>query len=291
MQVAGVAGTPATNNKIINNVIGSVVDAQAIQYRGIVLSYAHNTLIEGNEIMGAHAGNTNYSQAGLYIIAGSTSTKIRKNKIHDWYYTGTGGWGQYGIYYSAEATSVTEIYNNLIYNIRADGYSASVSSLNPHGIFINAGGNLQMYHNTIFMGGNYLSSSYNPWVGCITATSSASLLDIRNNILKNSMQPVSGTPTSKTFGIINGGGAAVFSNINYNDYFSWNSPLSAIREAILHSGQAGGTVGRNTRISTAVCSATNLTTTNVHLTNWGCTCRQSTGYQRCYTYKPPTWRH
>lgn len=274
MQVAGVAGTPATNNKIINNVIGSVVDAQAIQYRGIVLSYAHNTLIEGNEIMGAHAGNTNYSQAGLYIMAGSTSSKIRKNKIHDWYYTGTGGWGQYGIYYSAEATSVTEIYNNLIYNIRADGYSASVSSLNPHGIFINAGGNLQIYHNTIFMGGNYLSSSYNPWVGCITATSSASLLDIRNNILKNSMQPVSGTPTSKTFGIINGGGAAVFSNINYNDYFSDgigpNIGYQGGDFATLAAWQgATGQDANSKNIDPQFVSATNLSPTNVTLDNLG----------------------
>ena len=219
MQFAGVAGNVAANGRITNNIIGSTVDATAIQYRGIVLSQADNTLISGNEIMGAPAGNTNYSQAGLYIIAGSTNSVIRNNKIHDWYYNGTGGWGQYGVYYASDATTVTDFSNNLIYNIKGDGYSASISTLNVYGLLIYTGGNMKIYHNTIYMAGSVTSSSYANWSACICAYSGNTLLDIRDNILKNSLQPVSGTPASKTYAIMNGNTAAGFTTLNYNDYF------------------------------------------------------------------------
>jgi trimeric autotransporter adhesin len=220
MQFAGIAGNVATNGQVTNNIIGTVTDADAIQYRGIVLSQADNTLISGNEIMGAPAGNSNYSQAALYIMAGSTNTKIRGNKIHDWYYNGTGGWGQYGIYFAGDATTVTEISNNAIYNIRGDGYSASVSSLNVYGIFLSSGGNIKLYENTIDLRGNYTSSTYANWSACVCIYSAASsLLDFRDNIMNNSLQPVSGTPASKTYAIINGSTSAAFTTTNYNDYF------------------------------------------------------------------------
>ncbi len=219
IQFAGVAGSVATNGQVTNNIIGSSVDAEAIQYRGIVVSYADNTLIRDNEIMGAPLGNANYSQAGIYMITGSTNTKIHSNNIHDWYYTGTGGWGQYGIYISADATTVTEIINNSIYNIKADGYSASVSSLNPHGIYIGAGGNMKIYHNTINLEGNVLSSSYSSWTGCITALSSVTLLDIRDNILKNSLQPISGSMAHKTYAVLTAGTNTQFTDIDYNNYY------------------------------------------------------------------------
>ncbi|MBE0649110.1 MAG: T9SS type A sorting domain-containing protein [Bacteroidales bacterium] len=274
MQVAGVSGNPCTNVQVTNNIIGSSTDAEAIQYRGILTSYADNTLISGNDIMGAYAGNSNYSQAGLYVSTASTNTKIRKNKIHDWYYNGTGGWGNYGLYYTSDATSVTEISNNLIYNIKTDGYSLSVSTLNPYGIWLNAGGNIQLYFNTIYLSGNVLSSSYNCWSACIGISSSVSLLDIQNNILKNSLQPVSGTPASKTYAIITSGSAAQFSTINYNDYFvdgiGPNIGYMASDRTTLLNWQAATTQDANSvNLDPNFVSGTDLTPTNVALDNLG----------------------
>jgi hypothetical protein len=223
MQFEGVSGAPATNGQITNNIFGSTVDAQAIQYIGLYLGYADNTLIQGNEIMGASLGNSNINvvQAGLYLSTGCTNTKIRQNKIHDWYYNGTGGNGATGIYFkTGDASTPTEISNNLIYNIKSDGYGANINMYNLYGILIYSGGNVKIYYNSINLTGNVTSSIYANWSGCICIFSaSCSLIDIRDNILKNSLQPVSGSPASKTFAIMNAGTAAMFSSINNNDYF------------------------------------------------------------------------
>ncbi|MEI7727723.1 MAG: hypothetical protein WCK09_21630, partial [Bacteroidota bacterium] len=220
MQFAGVAGNLATNGQITNNIFGSTVDAQALQYRGILMTYADNTLIQGNEIMGASLGNVNYSQAAIYLSTACTNTKILKNKIHDWFYNGTGGWGNYGIYFATgDAITPTEISNNLMYNIKGDGYSTSVSSYDVYGMYFSTGGNVKLYHNSINLSGNVTSSTYANYSACIGISSSCSLFDIRDNILKNSLQPVSGTPASLTFAIMNGGTATMFSTINNNDYY------------------------------------------------------------------------
>lgn len=217
MQFAGVSTALATNGQITNNIIGSAIDATAIQYRGILLSYADNTLISGNEIMGAPAGNANTYQAGIYIIAGSTNTKIRKNRIHDFYYTGTSGYGNYGIYYNAESTTPTEISNNIITAIKSDGDPGNLNYA-PAGIYLFTGGNCQIYHNTIHMTGASLSSSYLSYSACITIANGISSLDIQNNIFKNSMTPVSGTG-NKTYAIYNAGANSSFAPINFNNYF------------------------------------------------------------------------
>ncbi len=219
MQFAGVTGNPVTNGKVINNIIGSAIDAEAVQYRGIVLSQADNTLIQGNEIMGAPLGNTNTYQSGIYIIAGSTNSKIIGNKIHDFYYTGTSGYGNYGIYYNGDATTPTLISNNVIYAIKSDGDPGSQNYV-PTGIYVYTGGNLQIYHNTINLYGATLSASYTTsYSTCINIFSGITNLDIRDNILKNSMTTASGTGGNLTYGIYSASANSVFTNIDYNDYF------------------------------------------------------------------------
>lgn len=219
MQFAGISGNPATNGKVINNIIGSTIDAQAIQYRGIVLNYADNTLIQGNEIMGAPLGNTNTYQTGIYIMAGSTNTKIDGNKIHDFYYTGTSGYGNYGIYYGGDATTPNVISNNAIYSIKSDGDPGSANYI-PTGIYIYSGGNLKIYHNSINMYGATLSASYTTsYSTCINIYSGITNLDIRDNILKNSMTTASGTGSNLTYGIYSASANTVFANLNYNDYW------------------------------------------------------------------------
>ncbi len=216
IQFVGVSGSPATNGQITNNIIGSTSDASAIQYRGIVLNYVDNTLIKGNEIMGAPSGNTNYYQAGIYIMAASTNTTIRENTIHDFYYTGTTGYGCYGIYFGSDATTPTLIYNNCIHNIKGDGDPA-LQNYNPTGIYIYSGGNCKVYYNSINMVGSTLSSTDLSYSSCLSIYSGITLLDIRDNIFKNSMQPVSGTG-NKTYAVYCASANTAFTFINYNDY-------------------------------------------------------------------------
>lgn len=274
IQFAGVATAYATNGRVTNNIIGSTADATAIQYRGIVVSYADNTLITGNEIMGAPSGNTNTYQTGIYMMAGSWNTKIINNKIHDFYYTGTSGFGCYGIYYGGDATTPTVIANNVIYLIKSDGDPGS-QNYSPTGIYVYSGGNIKIYHNSIYMTGATLSASYTTsYSSCISIYSGITNLDIRDNILQNAMTNAAGTGSNKTYGIYCASANTVFTNINYNDYFvnGLNPSIGYLTSArnTLAEWQAATTQDANSQnIDPAFVSATDLHFTNAALDNLG----------------------
>ena len=222
IQFVGVLGNISNNGIISGNIIGDAT--KPLLKGGILAGYVDNLTITGNEIFGQAAGNANNSQYGVNVLAGSTNIKIRKNQIHDFYYTGTTGYGCWGIMYnSADATTVSEISNNIIYNIKADGDQVSGGSGNftyiPSGISINTGGNILVANNTINLTGNTLGTSYTGNSACMVINTTATLLDIRNNIFKNSMTTVLGTGTNKTFGVASYAANTAFTDIDYNDYF------------------------------------------------------------------------
>lgn len=209
-----------TNNGLISgNIIGD--NAKPIKIGGISGSYLDNIIIEGNEIFGEAAGNTNTSQYGITLGASTTNAKVQKNSIHDFYYTGTSGYGCFGIRYNSDATSVTEISNNLIYEIKGDGDASSLT-YTPAGIYIITGGNVNLFYNSIYMSGNTLGqgTTYNGRSSCLSIAAGITLLDIRDNILQNSMGSFPGsTRTNTTFGVYCSSVNSAFTDINYNDYF------------------------------------------------------------------------
>lgn len=274
----GAPASVANNGQITNNIFGSTTDATSIQYRGIVLQYSNNTLISGNEIMGAPSGNSNTYQAGIYVTTGSINTKIRKNKIHDWYYNGTAGYGTYGIYYGSNALTVTEISNNLIYQIKGDGWPGSPQTDSPFGIYIASGGNCQVYFNSISMTGALLSTIYpGAYSACLSINPGIISLDIRNNIFRNSMQALSGTPADYTYAVYSASANTAFSMINNNDY--WDDGIGpnigyigAANQATLAAWQiATGQDTASVNVDPAFTSASDLHTTTAGLSKTGTT--------------------
>jgi hypothetical protein len=217
IQFQGLAGAVVTHGQILENTIGSTTDAQAIQYRGIFLRQANTTIIQGNEIMGAPAGNANTLQAGIWIGAAAPSTKMRQNNIHDWYYTGTGGYANYGIYYGDGAGSATEISNNTITNIKADGNNSTQDGLIA-GIYLENGGGISILYNSIWLTGATLQPTYNGWSACLSIYSGIGTLNIRDNIFKNSMTLASGS-TGNTYAVYCASANTAFAAINFNDYY------------------------------------------------------------------------
>jgi hypothetical protein len=273
----GAATLVANNGQITNNTIGSTLDATSIQYRGLTLQYSNNTVISGNEIMGAPAGNANYYQAGIYVTTGAINTKIRKNKIHDWFYTGTGGWGNYGIYYGSDASTITEISNNLIYLIKGDGYPSAQTD-NPYGIYISSGGNCEIWFNSIYLTGAFLSTTYTgAFSACLSLNPGITSLDVRNNIFKNSMQAVSGTPADFTYAIYSTSANTAFTTINYNDY--WDDGLGpnigyigSANQATLAAWQtASGQDANSVNVDPAFISSSDLHTSAAGLSKTGIT--------------------
>jgi len=222
IQFVGVAGAVSNDGKIINNTIGSETDVQSISKTGIIASYCDNLQIKNNNIMGMVGGSsTIYSAAGIVLSGNISNTLINGNKIHDFYYSGTDGYGNYGISLTETTVTGTTITNNMIYAIKGDGYDPTGSAIsgNPYGIYINGAAGTKIYYNSINMIGNTLN--YNNAIAAgICLTSSSTNLDIRNNAISNSMtlKPASGASGVKTYGIYSAATADNFTAINNNAY-------------------------------------------------------------------------
>ena len=266
VDILGIATSKAVNIQVTNNTIGSMIDASAVMYWGFQIGNADSVLIEGNEIIGPANGNLTNPQAlmGIYIGSGSTNLKIRKNTFHDWY---GGGNAALGIYYGAEANTVSEISNNVFYNFKCPGYT-------PNGIYVQSGGNLHIYHNSIYLGGNTLSATVSVTTACIALSNNTSLIDIRDNILKNSLQPVSGTPVDKSYAITVGTSVTGLT-LNNNDYFvdgtgPYIGSYAGVDQATLANWQAATTQDANSlNVDPVFTSATNLLPTTVAMPHAG----------------------
>jgi len=225
IQLWGWSGAvPAKNIQITNNTIGSTTSSEAVTGKGIDLLNADNTLIANNEIMGPVDGSIKQSQAGVQIGAGVTNTKISKNSIHTFWRpkTSDDSQGCYGIYCNTDASTVTEISNNLIYDIHSGGAQPYVVSNNTYGIFFNSGGNTKILHNSINLTGDFLSTTKNASSACIgfMNTVVGGNFEIRNNILRNGMTTNGGlSSTGKAYGIMLYTTPSQFSTLNNNDYF------------------------------------------------------------------------
>jgi hypothetical protein len=213
------ANNQASNIKFTNNTIGSPIDANATDRHGLEIQNVDNILIQGNEIMGIASGTgTNQTIAGIFIYS-ATNAKITGNKVHDWKPLNAAvGANAVGILYSSDVPTSGEIANNLVYNITYPGLTAMPLGAGV-ATGISAGSNigvLKMYNNTVFLSGNFLAATGSTGSVCM-AIGNNNQLDIRNNILKNSSQPVSGTPASSTYAIAIGTGNTLTS-LDYNDY-------------------------------------------------------------------------
>ncbi|MCX6303735.1 MAG: T9SS type A sorting domain-containing protein [Bacteroidetes bacterium] len=220
LRLGGISSNIAQNVQVTNNTIGSPDPAKVVASRCITLSYIDNVLIEGNDIMSVADGSLAYPTPAPMIIqtgSGTSNLTIRKNKIHDLYNLGGGG-GAVGIYLGSNTTTVTEISNNVLYNIKAVGSSQSISAQNPIGLMIQSGSNFKIVHNTIVMQGNYLGSTIPALSACVSIRNSITGIEFRDNILSNSSQQVSGTPVGHKSYCILVGTSPGFTIQNNNDY-------------------------------------------------------------------------
>jgi hypothetical protein len=222
-----VHATPSNMNQkvqILNNTIGSANEADFIKRWGIVVQQTDSAIISGNEIMGTSTGNVLDAIFGILFYDNCTNTKITRNKIHDWI---TQGRYSVGIRSSNDNTDTpTEISNNVIYNIGCYGLNPGISQNNPYGIFIRNGGNVNIWYNSIYLSGGYLSGNdyYAPSSACIGFYQYAiGPFDVRNNILRNSMtNPIPNPPPEaegKAYGIMISNGPEMFDQIDNNLYF------------------------------------------------------------------------
>jgi len=206
---------------------------------GIVVSAQENLLIERDTIFNASSG-TNYDYTGIAVgyppqsAISATPCKnvhIRRNWIYGIAYTGTGGWGAFGIrvHVGSLTNSQTYIYNNFIADIRADGFSAPAGTWNAYGILLdgssNANAGVYVYHNSIHLYGSVNSTYTNSNPSCLAIRSGITGgVYVRNNIFQNTQTPGAASSTRRTIAIAYGGSSPdVFAELDNNAYYVNNA--------------------------------------------------------------------
>jgi len=179
-----------------------------------VLNGTYN--VTGNTISNIFTGST-ATTSGIAVTGTTSGVTIQKNKISNIKNSNTTGYGANGIYLgSTAATGIQTIQNNMIFDIAAYGYgSGTAVSDNGYGIIITAGTNQRVYNNTILLN---TSQTVNGLPACLNITSgvtTASGTDVRNNILVNTQ-----TIGTNRYAIYSGAANTVYSNIDYNCYYT-----------------------------------------------------------------------
>lgn len=241
--IYGGTGSSALNNVISNNTISNISSSGGGAVYGIYLTSAVNYSVTGNKIF--NISNTNSSGNGAVgIFMASSSTTANVNVINNF---------------------IADVYSKGL----SSGYGVG-SAESGWGIFINSGAGYKIYNNTVSLSADDTNPNANRITAAINIYSSvtaAGAIDLRNNIFSN----------TQTFGnryaIYSAAANTVFSNIDYNDYYTTGTALGYIGSARttladLQTGFGGNTNSVN--ISPVFVSSTDLhlkTDTNQGLDN------------------------
>jgi len=215
IQFAGVSGSTTNNGLVTQNIFGSDDDLQSLGNIGISISYSDGLVVSDNIFKNYKTGT---NPKGVNIITGTTNSSIIGNHISQMIYIGTGGYGGKGIdINTGSLTSNLLVANNIITDLRGDGWSTLTSDAIVGIRVLGTTGGIKFYHNTVNLYGNMDRSSAT--TSAALYLPSASGFDLRNNILSNSIINNT-TGTSKAYAIYNAGTNTNFTTINYNDYFA-----------------------------------------------------------------------
>ena len=217
--------TGTINSNITNNTYGPINSTTGAP-RGIVVSSAvpnANISISGNTVTGL---TTSYSSApyGIYVFSTTTGVTVDRNQVGNIWNTNSGGYGSRGIHVNTGLVSSNiTLKNNFVWDIKA----TSDVSATYWGIGIGIEGatsGVNVYYNTVNLFGNqvgYTSGTISTAFGVITST--AAVLDVRNNIFVNTFDNTN-SATDKAYAINSVAPNTVYTNINNNDYYVAGTP-------------------------------------------------------------------
>ncbi len=276
--VAPVAGNGNGINITSNSL--NTTGANQIRYTGIYVQGADGATVSGNDI-GNFETTSGESKRGIWFATGTTNSIVEKNLIHDINYTGTSGYGAYGVAISTglAAANVT-VRNNMIRNISgdADSYASFGGTYSPVGIYVFGAGQagVNLYYNTIYLSGNTLNFSSGAYSFGILLDNTAAA-NIKNNIINNNLGRL-GTTGVGAVGVGAFTSASQFTSLDYNDYWvaSTGSGTNSIGKigvtdyATLATFKAATGADANSRnVQPVYVSATDLHLSNTPAgTNW-----------------------
>ena len=248
---------------IKDNTMGSTDPAEMMGFRGMAVQNAKNVLISGNKITGVTTSSTSTS-AGILVGATVNNIVVTGNHIDNVSNTNAAGYGAAGIYSNAATGSGNVLYsNNFVSNVFGRGYSSGGGVAdNGNGIVIGgAGTGIKLFHNTVVLNTNQTVAG-RPAALNILSGLAAGAVDIRNNIFVNNQ-----TQTGDRYAIYSGSANTVFSNIDYNNYYSTGANLGYLTSqrvdlAGIQTGFGGNVNSLN--VAPVFVSATDLHLTDVN---------------------------
>lgn len=213
----GLPGSPNQNIIISGNTIGSTaINADKLGGKGIEIRYADNLTITDNIIAGITSATNTLVGIGLYNLV--TNAVISENKISDINQT-TNSSGAYGIVLQSSSGSANiRVSNNFIWGVSA--YGSFTPENNGFGMLIAGGGGYNIWFNSVLMAVNQTEpmgiTAALRIAGTVTGSNS---IDLRNNIFANT------ATTGIRYAVYNGASSNLFSNIDYNIYYTNSSSV------------------------------------------------------------------
>ncbi|MCA6068883.1 T9SS type A sorting domain-containing protein [Chryseobacterium sp. RG1] len=187
-------------------------------------------IIRGNNINNFTSSGTGTLFSGIYIAGTLTNGVIvDRNKITSIKNTNTSGYGAQGIYLASTSTAAnTLIANNIVSGVAGYGYltTGGVND-NGNGIVVGTGAGYKIYYNTVVMDANQTVSGRPSALNVLSTITTAGAIDLRNNIFVNTQ-----TQAGDKYTIYSSAANTVFSNINYNNYYSSGANLGYIGSAL-----------------------------------------------------------
>ena len=243
-------------NSITGNSIGSTVAASKIGFNGIAVFQQASATVSNNTIQGVNTATT--STASAIRVAGTANgISINANNISDVKNTNATGFGANGIQLNSSVTTANvTVSNNFISDVTGVGFNGVAIGDNGYGIIAVTGGGYNIYFNSISLTTDQTASgSITAALNITSGITTAGSIDLRDNILSN--QETVGT----RYAVYNAStvGAAVFSTINYNDYFAQNVGFQGTAQPTLTDWQtATGQDANSKAVDPLFVSATNL---------------------------------
>lgn len=207
--------------QITNNSFGSSVAANRLGFRGLILQNAQNAIISGNTIRGVYSSSSSTSAAyGIQIGTGASAMTIAGNTISDIRQTNTSGYAARGIYVNTSlAASNITVVNNAISDIASYSDTTTSFAFSPVGIMIDGTtGGVNVYFNSVELFGSHPGLSSATLQADLYVGSSATALDVRDNIFVNGYDNSTST-TERSYAVYSMAAASAFTAIDYNDYF------------------------------------------------------------------------
>jgi hypothetical protein len=254
-----------------NNLIGSNTVSDYVLFKGIDIQNATAPLIQGNEIFNLKLA-TSVNNAAIDLGGILNDGIVEGNEIYGVYSTSTSGYGAFGINIASTTTNNITISNNIIYDIITANYSTTSTLYNAFGIRIAGGTNHKVYHNSINLFGAVTSGTSAGMSAALAVTvTSATGLDVRNNIFANSTSFLTGGSKSYTIYVPSG---FVFGTINNNCYYP-SGPYAIVgfygsdRLTLADWQTSSGQDVNSLSVDPIFVSSTNLKPASISLNNAG----------------------